>query len=375
MRTYAGKTTLFLLFLLFTSPVFATVDQDIDCLKCHTCPEPTMEESCLKPCPHFQRPEAAASHSVKEAPDQFIIDELSDLYQAVTFNHKLHADMAEMGLHCETCHHYSPAGEIPPCKECHGGEKNPANLRQPSLKGAYHRMCLSCHREWSHDTKCIVCHLPVEGKMLAGSVTDSTDIIGISHPKISTPDRKIYNTPYKEGPIVTFYHEEHVELFGLRCVDCHQQENCSYCHDLQEEAKPKKTGEEIHAICKDCHELCDDCPKDNCQLCHAHEVKPGFTHPSSWKQSKYHEGLECRNCHPTGKQITKVSGKCTNCHAGWNFNNFRHEVTGLRIDELHVEFECEDCHVNKRYHDKPDCSGCHDDGRTAEDAPPGEYLN
>ena len=88
--------------------------------------------------------------------------------------------MAEMWDGCETCHHYSPttkpsaqalttakahapnqadAAVIPACKSCHSVEVNPTTeIRMPSLKGAYHRQCLNCHREWTQANACVICH-------------------------------------------------------------------------------------------------------------------------------------------------------------------------------------------------------------------------
>ena len=344
---------------------------ELNCLECHTCSNPTATDRCLKPCPSLTQANVTAEHSTKEAPDSFSIGEISDLYQPVQFNHKLHAQMAEMGSECAVCHHYSPEGEkIPPCKNCHGGEKNPSNLRQPSLKGAYHRQCLSCHREWSHDTKCIMCHLPEPGKAMASEVLDTTDILGIPHPVITVPVKRVYDTPYKKGPIVTFYHNEHIDRFDLKCANCHQQENCSFCHDIQKASAPKKSMEEVHAICNDCHS------KDACSRCHANKEMPPFDHAkiTGWALSKYHKDLECRNCHPTGQRITTMNGKCSSCHAGWNQSNFRHADVGLRLDDTHSEFECETCHVNSNYHNTPVCTDCHDD-MSPKETPPGERIS
>ena len=36
-------------------------------------------------------------------------------------------------------------------------------------------------------------------------------------------------------------------------------------------------------------------------------------------------------------------------------------VTGLVLDENHIENDCEDCHVNKNYSVKPTCEECHDE--------------
>ena len=345
--------------------------KDLDCLQCHTCEKPTASNRCLRSCPSLTAANITSDHPTKEAPDNFMIGEIADLYQPVKFNHKLHAEMAEMGSECAICHHYSPKGEnIPPCKECHGGAKNPNNLRQPSLKGAYHRQCLSCHREWSHDTKCIMCHLPEPGKAMASAQNDSTDILGISHPIITVPARKVYDTPYKKGRVVTFYHQEHIDRFDLTCANCHKQENCSYCHDLQRDVSTNKTMEQVHAICNDCH------ANDPCSRCHSTQEMPPFNHGeiTGWALSDYHQDLECRNCHPTGQRITSMNGTCTNCHAGWNQANFRHANVGLRLDETHAEIECETCHIDAQYHAKPVCSDCHDD-ISPTDTPPGERIS
>ena len=278
-----------------------------------------------------------------------------------------------MGLHCATCHHYSPPGHIPACRECHGTEANPGNLRQPTLNGAYHRQCLSCHREWSHDTKCVVCHLPTEDK-LQTAAADSTDIMGIPHPVITVPEKKIYYTPFDEGEIVTFYHSQHVEMYGLLCVNCHRQENCGSCHDLN---KPvisvgpgDKSMEEVHAVCSDCH------ADDDCGKCHDTREKPPFSHTlTGWGLGRFHERLECRACHPTGKPIARLESRCVNCHAGWNQDNFQHAVTGLQLDETHSEAECADCHIELMYEQPPVCSECHDDDWTIPDVLPGTLVD
>lgn len=369
------KKFIYSIFMLIVLLIFAfnsfaqenktIIDDNILCSDCHTCENPTAHENCLRACPTIAQPTASFHHKLSEAPDNLKIDIISDLYQAVIFNHKLHADMAQMGSGCETCHHYSPKGKIPACGECHGSEKNPNNLRQPSLKGAYHRQCLSCHREWSHDTKCIVCHLPSSDNIMSAEY-DSTDILGISHPKISAPSRKVYHTSYEDGDIVTFYHSEHIERFDLKCVDCHKQENCDYCHSLEKSSHVAKTEEEVHALCNDCHK------RDNCDRCHDAVERPPFDHASTgWKLSKYHNHLECRNCHPTGKRITTMNANCENCHGGWAQGKFRHEVTGLHLDETHSDFDCEDCHIDLKYHDTPSCDNCHDDGKNYKIEPPG----
>lgn len=341
----------------------------LECRGCHVCDSPTAAEPCLKVCPRLTVSQTSGPHAVSEAPESMLLDRIADQYEGVRFNHRLHAGMSEMDEGCTTCHHFCPPGKIPPCQTCHAAEANEANLRQPSLKGAYHRQCLNCHREWSHDTDCNVCHLPNTVAGATAAAHDPTDIIGKPHPVITVPVKRTYQTPYEKGPVVTFYHQEHIDLFGLRCVDCHQKENCSYCHDLQKPASQKKTMEQVHAICSSCHQTA------KCSKCHDTKERPAFSHAATgWSIGRFHSALDCRACHPTGKRISKVNRACTSCHGGWNQENFRHAVTGLQLDETHAGADCADCHSNRHYNEKPTCAGCHDDARDYKKNPPGKYV-
>jgi len=337
------------------------------CRECHMCKSPTPANLCLTGCLIGKKGHVKRSPS--EGPDIRILDQIEDTEPPVRFNHKAHAEMVGMGNGCGTCHHYSPVGAYPPCSECH--EKTPSNadhLGKPGLNGAYHRQCMGCHREWSHDTKCVVCHVPCEDDDYTEKPLDATDIVGISHPVIAAPTSRIYHTPYEPGPIVTFYHDEHVDLFGFQCVDCHKEENCGYCHDMTHPKELLKTEEEKHDLCIDCHQ------KRNCGHCHDTKRKPAFNHASTgWPLNQYHNKLDCRACHPTRKKIGKLDSHCNACHGGWNHHNFRHAITGLMLDDNHREWDCADCHPDSKYN-KPDCSGCHDDDITPENNIPGKYV-
>ncbi len=372
--TVAGILFLISILLYGFAVAFNPGDTDLNCAECHSCETPTAQDRCLKSCPSFSMTHVTADHNLSEAPGTIFLDYIADEYQAVRFDHKIHADMAEMGLKCATCHHYSPPGRIPACRECHGGEANPNSLRQPALKGAYHRQCISCHREWSHDTKCVICHLPANGSLSTDSY-DSTDILGISHPIITEPVKKVYHISCDEGNVVTFYHKQHVELYGLKCANCHQDENCSYCHDLAKsspEGSPSviaKSPEEIHATCNNCHD------NDNCDKCHDSRERPPFSHSmTGWELNQFHENLDCRACHPTGKKISRLDNSCSSCHAGWDQSNFEHSVTGLRLDEIHIEADCIDCHMELHYEKTPTCDNCHDDDINHKETPPGTFL-
>ncbi len=56
----------------------------------------------------------------------------------------------------------------------------------------------------------------------------------------------------------------------------------------------------------------------------------------------------------------KLNNKCVNCHQSWNNKTFKHSITGLQLDETHLDFSCEDCHAENNFGIKPSCDGCHD---------------
>ncbi len=267
----------------------------IECGDCHTCKAPTSEDPCLKSCPRSIMAHQTVKHELFEAPDSILLGDLADQYQPVHFDHKLHAEMAEMGSECSTCHHYSPQGHIPPCRECHNGKPPLIDLPRPGLKVAYHRQCLSCHREWSHEAKCSICHSPrVTDDVSSRDVEDSTGISIVVVPII-----KSYITPEDSLPVVTFQHIEHIELFEFTCKNCHRQEKCTFCHDRERPAQLDKSHEEIHAMCSHCHEMQDECPEEDCIKCHDTEERPPLFHSIIGQTlPPYCQRLGCTGCHP-----------------------------------------------------------------------------
>ncbi len=124
-----------------------------------------------------------------DAPDEVLIASISDLYKPVAFDHQLHAEMAES---CALCHHHA-TGASPlhktclrchqggkdvwtvTCGDCHAAEpfasRHLADIRNdpllfhthtPGLKGAYHQLCLGCHREVGAPIGCQDCHQRTE---------------------------------------------------------------------------------------------------------------------------------------------------------------------------------------------------------------------
>jgi hypothetical protein len=230
---------------------------------------------------------APATQEANLGPDVVVLRELVNLYQPVPFDHKTHAQMAEMWDGCTTCHHRPPtvqpvdpaaadhhdqndADKIPACKSCHAIEPANADIHMPSLKGAYHRQCLNCHREWANENSCTVCHEPIEG--VAGQVLAPTpdDIAGRMHPPIAAPTVLAYKARFTpaDGANVTFRHDEHVKTHNLKCASCHRHDNCSSCHNGTTRATgpkllvPGRTWRQSHETCVRCHE------QDRCQSCH-----------------------------------------------------------------------------------------------------------
>ena len=335
---------------------------NISCKTCHTCDVPTKDEPCLVACPRenivtvYQKPE--------ETPELIVIDQLSDRYESVHFSHKLHAQMSVMSGGCENCHHFNTSGPILKCNSCHETSRKRDDVSLPDLKGAYHRQCMDCHREWSHETGCNSCHTLKKNLTDTKRDNDKKKYAGKDHPPVLEPAHISYQTNTDKGKLVTFYHDDHTKKFGISCVSCHKQEYCTKCHDVNRESNDKlktvntkKTFEEQHKNCISCHK------EDNCSSCHSSTKLEPFDHAkkTGWALSKYHINLSCVNCHGSKLPYKKVNKNCSSCHQGWNAETFKHSVTGLQLDEIHLELGCEDCHAENNFSKKPGCDGCHED--------------
>ena len=341
----------------------------MNCTDCHKVENPTKDSAALKPCPRPKDMEAAAA---KDLPDFLILDQLSNLYVPVVFPHKLHLKMEAMGSGCAICHHHSEPGKTPACRECHKPGGDSADLKQPSLKGAYHRQCLACHREWSHENDCMVCHAKRGATPPAEIKPDTSDMLGKLHPNVVEPEKFVYNTPnVGENIKVTFRHKEHIEVFGKRCVDCHRQENCSRCHDPAK--NEKHVRKDVHEDCSGCH----DVQNGDCTQCHQDKETPPFDHATrtnGFSLAEYHAALACNKCHTDPKSYKGLTRACDTCHKpDFQPKEFKHERTGFKLDALHEAASCKDCHTQSI--GKPAvCTGCHKDGRKYPDKMPGEKV-
>lgn len=98
-------------------------------------------------------------------PGVVMLDALVEQYEAVRFDHSMHASYFAKG--CWDCHHQHMDYGSQPCDECHAieaaefkksvtgsflscrschGEFQTAAPAMPGLKVAYHKQCFGCHR-------------------------------------------------------------------------------------------------------------------------------------------------------------------------------------------------------------------------------------
>jgi Ni/Fe-hydrogenase subunit HybB-like protein len=334
------------------------------CEQCHSCREPTREDPCLRPCARTELRRFEEEFSAKHGPRIVILDELEDIYLPVPFDHEGHANMARMAGGCALCHHYTPEGlEHPACKTCHEAAAGQGDIRKPGLKGAYHRQCMSCHREWSGEARCGACHQPKAGAShgaAAQPLPTPDDLIGRMHPPIPEPDVEVYRTEREGYPPtkVMFRHKEHVHGYGLRCAECHREDNCNRCHEPGKEHRQKvRSLGEHHKPCFECHR------NHSCDRCHFEEGQappPPFDHSrTGWPLRSYHREKSCRACHPK-VPFTKLDPNCHSCHQGWTNANFDHAVTGQQLDEIHGRLDCGDCHADRAFDRPPACDQCHE---------------
>jgi len=374
MKT-SKKISLLLFTFLFS--VITSFAQDhtqlkFDCNLCHACETPTKSNPCLLPCPREKM--ATVYISPEKSPAVIKMDDLKDvqdLYEPVIFSHRAHAEMSEMSGGCEMCHHYNPPGDVVNCKNCHDPVRQRTDISKPDLKGAYHRQCMGCHQEWEQKVSCESCHeLNESGKSAFTGKEYQKERI---HPELKVPTKLTFNTSYDKGKIVTFYHNEHTGIFGIECKSCHKEESCAKCHSTEPIQKTENVPiEQKHKTCSGCH---DTNSKSGCEECHSTKEMGPFNHfvTTGFKLKSYHEKLECTSCHQSARVFTGLNSSCSNCHSGWNSSNFNHKVTGLELDETHVEFDCGDCHLEEDFSKKPTCENCHDD-KTFPESKPGKIV-
>lgn len=343
--------------LLIGSPALAD-----DCSDCHTCAQPTPENPCLPDCSRDLRAPDWKDFIKLHSPDTCIIDVLEDLYEPVVFDHQQHARMSGMGgSSCRLCHHENSDHEIQKCGDCHPAALEAGEgLAIPGLKTAYHRQCMFCHKEWSHETDCAICHALKGGELK----TPLSMGLGNGHEKHhkELPEHVLFTTSYS-APYVVFDHVEHAESYGLSCASCHSQDNCASCHDERNIVNDRHLHDYSNrSTCTQCHQV------NRCQVCHTKNPQRRFSHGlTGFPMRRFHASLACVSCHEEEHSHGRLPHDCSGCHGEWDPEVFDHAGTlGVDLGEDHTGLDCGDCHPDPNFQDAPLCGDCHDNERDAE---------
>ena len=341
------------------------VKQTLNCKSCHATEYPTINDPGLLDCPRTEM--ISVYHSPAEGPETVVIEGMSDHYNGVVFSHRNHAKMSEMSGGCTSCHHYNTSGPVLSCKKCHNSSRSREEISLPDLKAAYHRQCMTCHKQWSSENGCNnQCHI----RKTPEGIQDTDNQINRLTPKLNMPVKLVWETRSKVNKTVTFYHEEHIQIFKVSCKSCHTQQSCVKCHsessrnDINNLSRIAASVEEHHKPCSNCHE------GDKCTKCHTDIDRKSFDHGKTggWVLRSYHSKLECTDCHGSSMPFKRLSNRCVNCH-----NNFAaafdHKLIGFSFSESHKELECNNCHLKSDFTKTPACTECHDDKSYPGDKP------
>lgn len=336
-----------------------------DCKSCHISEYPTKKDPGLFNCPRKNL--VSVYHSPKEGPETVVINEMSDNYSGVVFSHRVHAEMSEMSSGCTGCHHYNTTGPVLNCRTCHNISRSRDDVSVPDLKAAYHRQCMTCHKQWKGENGCnTICH---NGKgSVSGKLIDS--LRGKSHPELPVPTRIIWETNSEKNKTVTFYHNEHVSVFKISCTSCHTKESCINCHGPKKQENDKKPVK-IEKSLEEHHKPCISCHYGNqCIKCHSNKEMNPFDHSKSsgWTLDPYHKSVACARCHGSIMPYRRISNNCVSCHKDFA-TEFDHKLKGFALSESHKDLECENCHAGKEFTKSPLCTDCHDDKSFPSDLP------
>ena len=286
--------------------------------------------------------------------DVIVLRNITRVYGPVRFTHRLHAEMSQLKGGCANCHHGEPGVEknFSKCETCHAKSVTASTLEQPTLKGAFHRQCLGCHRDWAHENGCGFCH---EGKLGPKAASDGVGGDPLKRSKgVSLQSTMVYETTYESAPAVTFHHIDHAEKFGISCNQCHAGDSCSDCHDK----KVERRAADRHADCMSCH-----VEKDNCSFCHdASARKPAHdAERTGWCLEPHHVDVACQKCHGPANEFVKPSTDCRSCHGSFKGQEFDHAVTGITLYGSHAHYDCARCHIGNGngIGSAVTCDGCH----------------
>ncbi len=344
--------------------------------------------------------------SIADAPklsimDSPVIKKYSDLYEPVRFMHGKHANVLS---DCSICHHRMPREEgdkygepvtmamlhekkaLPTgCAKCHDHPFNPKQLHTPGLKGAYHQLCMDCHKE------------SPQVRHTRGPIAYSAMVRG---PKVRPLDTRAPSDCLACHPAKVPDHKELVKLEGnvdaltvtKNCLSCHENEGKAILHTAHwnwQGPSPYTVGHEKRIdLGKRSNTINNFCINLNgnwerCTSCHI-----GY----GWKDENFDftdmTKIDCLVCHDTTKtykkappgagfpkkdvdlvKVAKNVGRPSrdtcgmNCHfRGGGGASVKHGDMGpvlLNADkfidvhmastESGMDFQCQDCHKTRNH--------------------------
>ena len=297
-----------------------------DCGDCHTCSVPTARVPCLKACPRTTMVHQTSKHAARRG-GRFAA-----------------ARRSGRAL---------PAGALQPQGARADGRDGQRLRDLPSLQPARRRSrpARSATRSWPSRGTCAsptsrapttgsvspatssgatrpsarVCHDPRPGasddERAAGS--DRHRRLVASHRSPRPPSASTAR-PTQQGPVVTFQHKEHTDLFGFQCIDCHRQESCADCHDWQKTTHP---GEDPGTGARDLQRL----PRATIRAPSATTRPSGPASPTTAPAGRSIPIIRSSAAGPAiraARTFSNVDRMCKSCHGEWSPENFSHAVTG-----------------------------------------------
>lgn len=295
-----GALLVFIASFLFFNPIFGSNAS-------------ALEEAVKRPIPAAK----TVTPSIDDAPkvhllDSPVINKYSNLYGPVRFMHGKHANVVK---DCTICHHRIPREEgdgygepatmselirrktkPKKCQSCHDHPFDPKMLHKPGLRGAYHRLCLGCHREseqkmetWLVDYRAVVKGLAGSGSLVDRAPTDCISC----HAKNGTDHRELVKL---EGKVDALS----VTKTCLSCHDVQGKTMLNTSHWNWQGPSPFTVGHEgrvdlgkgSQAINNSCIALSGNWPR--CTSCHA-----GY----GWRDEGFDftdmGKIDCLVCHDT----------------------------------------------------------------------------
>ncbi len=286
-----------------------------------------------------------------------------------------------------------------------------AQISPGDLSNVHHHLegisnCTKCHTlgEKLSNDKCLSCHKEIKDRITQNKGYHSS--LEVKGKECASCHSDHHG---KEFKIIKFDEKKfNHNLTGFFLTGAHSNKICKDCHNnkfiTNKEIKSKKlTYLGLNNICTTCHtDYHQNTLSTNCNNCHDNiKFKPAskFNHTTAkYKLEGKHKSVDCLKCHKietkngvkfqkfTGLQFkscvnchtdvhkNKFGDNCLQCHTNESFttlkgnNNFDHSKTKYKLEEKHLNVNCNLCHKAKYTapvpHEK--CTDCHKDNHNGQ---------